>query len=220
MAIHLWPDAILVIPSCSVKGGVTRRTLKNETVKSGAKSEQFKEIATEIEDTDEMEQAQALAQKVRLSMRGMAQQIPHFGYVSTKAREPELRTKRKEILDQVMALNSKLKTCVVEADILLLEVRLNMEKEAAEMVRKYVYDQLTTLQAAIAGGAEDAGSIYNASRNLVNVTGGVQSDAIRLALDEARQAIKAKQVNPTLNALETAISMYEKSSDGTLPEEI
>jgi hypothetical protein len=215
--IHLTPHMILVVPSVRVVGG---KRIRTKTLKETGKAEAVtivKESVIEYDNRGERKKAEDFAAKARNLARNLAVYSP-LGYLIDAANRPQLEAKIKQTKDDAEALNKKLTAVRVEVGVALLDVQLTISPDVSKLVTNHVKGELERLKTALTGGAEDSRNIYNNVRNIGILVTGVQSDCIKYALEEARDAIKAKKATENLPNLDNAIAMFSPVDPLSMPE--
>lgn len=215
--IHINPAMILVIPAVKVVGGkrTQSKTLKENA--NGAHVSVTKQTVIEFDNREERKKAEDFAQRARNMARSLATYTP-LGYLVDANARPQLEEKVRNVKQEADKLNQSLTTCRVEVGVALLDMSVAVTPAVAQLITDHIRDELQTLKTAIGGGADDSRTIFNRVRNIGTLATGVQADAIKYALEEAKTAIKGGKPTNDLPQLDNAITLFTPGDPLALPE--
>lgn len=215
--IHINPAMILVVPAVRVVGGKRTATKTVKEQKNGQALNLTKQTVIEYDNRDERKQAEDFAQRARNMARQLATYTP-LGYLASEDARPQLEDKIKALKAEGAKLNKSLGTCQVQTEIALLKMEVSVTAEIATLVNNHIREDLEQLRTAIAGGATDARNVFNRTRNIASLAVGIQSDAIKFALEEAKAAIKTGKAVTELPHLDNAITLFSPADALAMPE--
>ena len=217
--IHLDPKSLLVIPHVRVRGGRRSTTRVIDRTDDNGAVKLTRETVVQIDNAEERKKAEDYAMRARNVARQFAAYTP-LGYIAAVAARDQITAKVQELKVECDTLNLSMATCRVDVEVLLIEVALHLNDQAMRAITDHVREELVTLQTAIKAGATDARNVFNRVRNTASIATGVQADAIKYALDEAKQAIKQGTAQESTPALDNAVALFEATDPASIPEAI
>lgn len=205
------PQAYLVVPYVRIKGG--KEILQNdvETEVSGNSGIIYKrKTIVAVENAQERKEAENFATRVRNFARTRSTFTP-LGYVAKLEQRESLYKESQALEKEAAELNSRLKTCKVECYVSLLHFGVEMGVNVARALHDGVRSKLEALKIAVETGTFDgkeAKTVYNDTRSVLQCVTGISYDAVKYALEEAKDAIKENKFPASLPHLENAISLF------------
>lgn len=204
--------SLLVVPYVRIIGGkkiLANEVQREETLTGGVQYR--RDTLIHVDNEEERKKAENFATRVRNFARTHAEFTP-LGYVAKLEARGALEEQAVKIEAEADALNQELKTCKVVAYVVLLKFGIDLNSDVARALNDNVLEKLQTLKSDIQSKKSSAKNTYNNSKSILKLVTGIAQDAVRYALEEAKEALKSGNVD-TLPQLDNAIAMFLPTED-------
>lgn len=189
--MNLNPSTLLIAPMFRVQGGreTHRVPISDQADTRSGAHVSVGEITTIIYDQQEYENAQAIVLQARHAVRKYATHTI-IGYLVDKSLLSAMSSDIESIRNAGNWFNQRAHTCQVAISYLPIEISVALGPESARALADHVHDELVALRDALrAGEPSKARAVMLRTKNLNALAVGVQSDAIRFAIEEGRDAL-------------------------------
>lgn len=189
--MNLNPSTLLIAPMFRVQGGreTHRRPISDQEDTRTGKHVSVGEVTVIVHDQQEYEDAQAIVLRARHAVRKFSVHTI-IGYLLDKALMPDMVDEITRVKEAGDDFNRRAHTCQVAISYLPIEISVALGPESARALADHVHDELVALRDALrAGEPKPARAVLLRTKNLNALAVGVQSDAIRFAIEEGRDAL-------------------------------